>query len=388
MRSRLTALAATMLALTACSDAPTTTGSYPPAVRRLDAAASATDASSPVSSVRWNRKAIAFFRARGGSAGRSNAYLSLAQYRAVLAAEDARHGETRPSLAGAAAGASVVVLKQFYPLDAAAIDGELEAQRALPPLGSEHNMDFAAGEAIGRAVGAAVLARAATDNTGLTSPGSPPIGPGFWISSGAPIVRGGLGARPFFLTSGSELRLPPPPAFGSPAFLAALAEVRAFSDNRTPEQVAISVKWVPFSGVVFNGIATDLIVKYNRSELEAARILAYANTAAVDAIIACFDSKFAYWFIRPTQADPGITLAVGLPNHPSYPSGHSCETGAWQGILDDAFPSERAMLAEVAQEASMSRINGGLHYRFDGEGGLTIGRSAARLALERRGLER
>lgn len=36
----------------------------------------------------------------------------------------------------------------------------------------------------------------------------------------------------------------------------------------------------------------------------------------------------------------------------------------------------------------MSRVNGGLHYRFDGEGGLTIGRSAARLALERRGLER
>lgn len=41
------------------------------------------------------------------------------------------------------------------------------------------------------------------------------------------------------------------------------------------------------------------IVKYHRSEVDAARILAYANTAAVDALIACFDSKFAYWFHSP-----------------------------------------------------------------------------------------
>jgi len=382
MRSRLALLTAMIVALTACSDAPTTPGDYP-----LATAASVNDPSPPVSSVRWNRKAIALFRARGGSPARANAYLSLAQYRAVLAAQDAQHGTSRPSVTGAAAGASAAVLKQFYPLDVATIDAELAAQRAESPSADEQNKDFGAGEAIGLAVANAVLALAATDNYNLTSPGAPPIGPGYWTSSGAPIVRGSYGTRPFFLTSGTELRLPPPPAFGSPAFLAALAEVHAFSDNRTPEQVAISQKWVPFSGIVFNEIATGLIVKYHRSELEAAQILAYANTAAVDALIACFDSKFAYWFIRPTQADPGITLAVALPNHPSYPSGHSCETGAWQGVLSDAFPSERAMLEETAQEASMSRINGGLHYRFDGEGGLTIGRSAARLALLRRGLE-
>ena len=134
-------------------------------------------------------------------------------------------------------------------------------------------------------------------------------------------------------------------------------------------------------------MATDLIDKYDRSEIEAARILAYANTAAFDGIIACFDTKYAYWFIRPTQADPGITLAVGLPNHPSYPSAHSCETGAFQDVLNDAFPKERAYLETVAQEASMSRVIGGLHYRFDGEGGLAIGHAAAHLALTRRGLE-
>ena len=163
--------------------------------------------------------------------------------------------------------------------------------------------------------------------------------------------------------------------------------MRAIALGRTPEQVAIVLKWVPFSGPVFNGIVADLIEKYHRSELEAARVLAYANAAAFDAIIACFDTKFAYWFIRPTQADPTIPLATGLPNHPSYPSAHSCETGAFHGVLADAFPAERAMLDAVAQEASMSRVYGGIHYRFDGEAGLALGRAAAALALRRQGLE-
>jgi membrane-associated phospholipid phosphatase len=387
MRSRTTALVATTLALAACGDAPTGTHAQPRSLATFDQSANPHAAAQTTSSVRWNRKAIALFRARGGNAGRMNSYVSLAQYRAVLAAEDDRHGKTRPSPAGAAAGASVVVLKFFYPLDVASIDADLAAQRDAEPFGTERNKDFAAGEAIGRQIGAAVLAQAATDNFGATPPPPALTGPGHWTSSGAPTVRGGWGARPFFLTSGHEVFPPPPPAFNSPEYLAALAEVRAIALTRTPEQIAIALKWVPFSGVVLNGVASDLIDKYNRPELEAARILAYANTAAFDAIIGCFDAKFTYWFIRPTQADPTISLATALPNHPSYPSAHSCETGAWQEVLKDAFPSERDAIDAIAQEASISRVYGGLHYRFDGEAGVALGRLAARLALSRGGLE-
>jgi membrane-associated phospholipid phosphatase len=339
------------------------------------------------SAVRWDRKATDLFRARGGSPGRGLAYLGLAQYRAVLAAEAGSDGASHPSAAGAVAGASVVVLKQFYPLDAAAIDAELAAQRAAPPWPGEQQNAFADGEAIGRAVGAAVLTLAATDNFNVASPGSPPVGPGYWTSSGAPLVRGNYGARPFFLVSQSEVRSPPPPAFGSPAYLAALAEVRAISDGRTAEQLAIARKWVPFSGPLFHDLARELIVRHRRSEHEAARIFAYGSAASFDAIVACFDTKFAYWFIRPSLADPAITIPVGLPNHPSYPSAHSCETGAYEVVLADAFPSERDTIAELAQEASISRVYGGLHYRFDGEAGLAIGRAVGRLALTRKGLE-
>lgn len=347
----------------------------------------ANDRSTPLSAVQWNRKAIELFRTRGGGALRLTAYLSLAQYRSVLAAQHVK-GSTHPSVAAAIAGASVVVLKQFFPLDAAGIDSAFEVQRSAWLASNNRSTDFTAGEAIGRMVGSATLAYAATDNYSLTPPGSPPLGAGYWTSSREPTMRAAFGARPFFLRSGSELRLPPPPIYGSPAFRSALAEVRAISDGRTTDQTATAEKWHPFSGIIFNGVATDLLLEHHRSELEATRILAYANTAAFDAILACFDTKFAYWFIRPSQADARIKLAVPLPNHPSYPSAHSCESGAWESVLDEAFPSERAMVGAMAKEASMSRVYAGLHYRFDGESGLTLGRSVARLALERRGLER
>jgi membrane-associated phospholipid phosphatase len=337
-------------------------------------------------SVYWNRRAIQLFRARGGGPGRIDAYLSIAQYRAILAAMADQSGPPRASSAAAAAGASVVVLKQFYALDAATLESEITAQRSGPSWPGEQQADFAKGEAIGRQVGAAVLAQAATDGFGALDPGSPPVGDGYWHSA-TPSVRGGYGARPFFISYGGDLLAPPPPAFGSPAYLAALAEVRTISETRTAEQLAIAAKWVPFSGVLFDLLATDLIVKYRRSELEAARILAYANAAAYDAIVGCFYTKFHYWFVRPSMADPAITTPLGLPNHPSYPSAHSCETGAFQTVLADAFPAERDMLAALAAEASVSRVYGGLHYRFDGEAGLEIGRKAARIALEQRGLE-
>lgn len=312
-------------------------------------------------------------------------YLSIAQYRAALAAEAQTDGRKHPSVSAAVGGASVAVLNSFFPLDVATSEGQLDADLAAPGWPGEQNDDPAAGEAIGRAIAAAVLSQAATDNYLVVPVGTPPVGPGYWVSSGAPIVRALHGTRPFFLTSASQLRVPPPPAFGSSAFLAALAEVRTISDHRTAEQIALAQYWAlataPFTAGGLNLIADEIIRAHHRTEREAARILAYANAAAFDAQIACWDSKLFYWFIRPSQADSAITLAVGLPNHPSYPSGHACVTSALMSVLIDAFPSERERLEGIITDAGMSRVYGGLHYRFDIEAGQSIGRRAAALAL-------
>ena len=370
--------------LSACADAPTRV--VQPTAPRL-AAVKFWEVNA---STRWNQRALALVALRPpgnaqAAVSRMLTYLSVAQYRAVLAAEAGKNGRTHPSVAAAVGGASVAVLSGFFPLDVGSVEAQLDADLASPDWPGAKNQDDATGESIGRAVGAAVLAQAATDNYLATSPGVPPGGPGYWVSGPAAIVRSLHGVRPFFLTSASQIRPGPPPSFGSPEFLAALAEIRTISDTRTAEQTSIALTYntatAPFTAGSQNLIADELIVAYHRTEREAARVLAYANAAAFDAQIACFDAKFAYWFIRPPQADPGITTTFAVPNHPSYPSGHACITGAIMSVLMDAFPSERPRLQEYLATAGLSRMYAGIHYRFDVDVGASIGRQAAALAL-------
>ena len=341
-------------------------------------------------STRWNERATVLLTQRPpgnaqAAASRILTYLSLAQYRAALAAEAGTVHSMHPSVSAAVGGASAAVLNAFFPLDVETIEDQFHADLAAPGWPGEQHMDAGAGEAVGREVGAAVLALAETDNYLVLPPGVPPVGPGYWVSAPAAIVRSLYGVRPFFLHTSDQLRPGPPPAFGSHDFFNALAEIRTISDTRTAEQTAIALAYAwgtgPFTTGALNLIADQLIVDHHRTEREAARILAYANAAAFDAQIACWDAKFAYWFIRPSQADPAITLAIPLPNHPSYPSGHSCITSALMTVLIDAFPNERLRLEEIITNAGLSRMYGGIHYQFDIDAGQAIGRGAAALAL-------
>jgi membrane-associated phospholipid phosphatase len=367
----------------ACTDAPARV--MQPTTPQLDAVKFWEDNAT----TRWNRRATELFGTTTlpngqAAASRILTYLSIAQHRAALAAEASKDGSTHPSVSVAIGAASVVVLSQFYPLSAATLETQFDADLAAQGWPGRKNQDATSGEAVGRAVGAAVLAQAATDNYLAVVPPTQPPGPGKWAPLPNP-VRSLFGVRPFFLTSADQIRPGPPPAFGSAEYLAALAEIRGISDTRTTEQVSIAQTWAfgaaPFTAGAENLIADQLLAERHRSEKDAARILAYANAAAFDAQIACWDAKFFYYFIRPTQADPAITVAVPLPNHPSYPSGHACITAAIMSVLMDAFPSERDRLEEIIEIAGLSRMYGGIHYRFDIDAGGAIGRQAAALAL-------
>ena len=137
-----------------------------------------------------------------------------------------------------------------------------------------------------------------------------------------------------------------------------------------------------------NGVAAEMLVSHQRSDRDAARILALANMAGFDVANACFDAKFAYYYIRPSQADPQIKLPIGLPNHPSYPSGHSCITSSYATVLANAFPDESARLTAMVEEAGLSRMYGGLHYRFDCLAGQELGRQVAGRVLSVMGSSR
>ena len=134
-------------------------------------------------------------------------YLSVAQYNAVIAAEEARENGERASPAAAVGAASVAVLTSFFPADAASLEAALDAQLAAAV--QEKNEDVAWGEEVGRAVGADVVTYAATDNTNLSIPPPIPVGPGYWTSAAAPLVLSLFGTRPFALTSPDQFRPPP-----------------------------------------------------------------------------------------------------------------------------------------------------------------------------------
>jgi hypothetical protein len=357
-------------ALAGCTDHPT----EPKAALTLDP--SAATASNVGSSVTWNGTARGLLTAQAANPFvqvRVLTYLSLAQYNAIITAEDSKTpGAPHPSAQGAAAGASVVVLKDFFPTQAQALEDQIAAQAG-------EDESFAAGEAIGRVVGADVVTYARGDNTGVLPPPPVPVGPGFWTST-APLL-GLFGTRPLALTSADQFRPPPAPAFGSQAFLDDLAEIRLLSDTRTPEQLAQAQFWNTRVAGYQNQIASELIASRGRSERKAAYILALANMAGFDALIACWDAKFTYWYIRPSQADPAITLPIGLPNHPSYPSAHSCVTTAYSEILGHFFRDERPSLAANVEAAGLSRMYGGIHYRFDIVAGEQLGRQVAEQVL-------
>ena len=320
---------------------------------------------------------------------RAFTYMSLAQYDAVIAADDGKDGNEHPSARGAVAGASAAVLEYLFPADIGALEAAVQAQRTGPQYPGEEQTSFAAGETIGRAVGAAVVAAAQTDGFTTAWTGAVPTGPGFWFSSAnppAPPVLPMLGQmRTFFMTSGSQFRPGPPPAYGSPEYLAALAEIRTLSDTRTPEQLAIAQYWAGTTGSLVGGFwnaeIADLAVSHHLDERRAAHAFALVNMAVMDANIACHDAKYTYWLIRPSQADPAITTPIGLPNHPSYPSNHGCDSGAAAYVLGALFPDQATRLAAMAAEAAESRLYAGIHYRFDAVAGLHIGRQVADLAL-------
>ncbi|MBC7896922.1 MAG: vanadium-dependent haloperoxidase, partial [Cytophagaceae bacterium] len=231
---------------------------------------------------------------------------------------------------------------------------------------------------------------AAGDGFNIVWAGTVPVGPGLWASLNVPptpplLQLGGL-VTPFFMRSGSQFRPAPPPAWNSPAFNEALAEVRRISDTRTASQDSIAKFWaIPTGGLIvghWNTTALGLIAQARMGERAAAHALALMNTAGQDGLIACHDAKYVYWLLRPSGADPAIKLSVGLPNHPSYPSNHACISGASAHILGKLFPDARERMQAKANEAAMSRLYGGIHYRFDADAGLEIARRIAGLAID------
>jgi len=236
-----------------------------------------------------------------------------------------------------------------------------------------------------------VLDEARSDGFGAAWNGPMPQAAYAWRSLANPPAPAAYpaigGMRTFFTDSGNSFRTTTAPAPGSARFTTDIAEVRAYTEAPTAETTRIAKFYDMTTGTLAGGFwnerAVELLRMHKAGERQTATVMFTLNAAMMDALVACHDAKYVYWVPRPSQADPSIKPLIGVPNHPSYPSNHSCLSTAASLVLAHFFPQERPRMESIATEAGVSRIYAGLHYRFDVEAGEDIGRKVANAAIAR-----
>jgi len=318
-------------------------------------------------------------------------------------------GDTRAATAVAARN----LLVQLNPAGAATYDAALANSLALVPDGAAKTN----GIATGAAISTAMAAFRAGDGAGAPSTYMPSGGLGDW----APTPPGNLPAAipswatvdPWLMGSPDAFRPPPPPNIGSIEYAAAYNEVMAIgsatSGVRTADQAAAANFWVAAAGAApWYQAGLSAVEGDGLSTLENARIFALVATAVADSAIGIWDAKYEYDYWRPvtgirngdldgnagTIGDVAWNPLIVTPNHPSYISGHSGIAGAASSVLSGLLGESQhfcltaaAMTrcwdsySGAAQEAADSRLWGGIHWRFDNEAGLALGRQVGAYAL-------
>src|SRR5450631_502011 len=310
-----------------------------------------------------------------------------------------------PSEAAVLAGVNAEMMKLLFPGEIANIQAKaVEAEQAAIMSGAATRADITAGEALGRQVAELFITRARGDNAGkavgtptdwsnfitiqtnqgltpwfsLETPKRPPMLPLFYKVKG------------FLLDSATvvSLRPDPPPAVGSDQMNKDVAEVSGYIDHPTRDNIHIVQYWADGVGTYtppghWNAIAAEDFAKQNYSEVRWARNMALLDMTMMDAAIVCWDIKYHFFNPRPTQLDPSIKTLTGIPNFPAYVSGHSTFSGAAATILGYLVPENAAKYSAMAQEAGLSRLVGGIHYRIDCETGLAVGNKVGNFAVLR-----
>lgn len=310
-----------------------------------------------------------------------------------------------PSEDAVVEGACVEMLKLLFPGDQDYIQQKAEEHRRARLLsGANVRSDLEAGEALGKAVAQKFVTRARGDRAGAAV-GTPAIwsqletdckakGETPWLSLEAPKrppmlpVFGKVKAFLFDSLTCISLRPGPPPSVGSQKMKEETEEIYNFVKDPTREQIRIVHFWADGVGTYtppghWDAIAAEDFITRNYSEVRWARNFALLNMALMDASIVCWETKFYYFNPRPTQLNPSIKTLTGIPNFPSYISGHSTFSGAAAAVLGHIIPEKAEAYQAMAQEASLSRMYGGIHYRSDCEVGLEVGKNVGAYAVQR-----
>ncbi len=390
--------------------------------------------SQPVNPVlQWNRTLLAIVRTPGAQPAtvhptRSFAIMHAAIYDAVNAI-DRTHQPYLVRLSrvpkgasqdAAAVAAAHQVLVALYPGFKITLDAELLQSLAQIPDGN----DKVEGIRIGQAVADRILAVRSNDGSNAqpvpyvfgTAPGDyQPTPPNF---PPQPQFTHWARVTPFALERASQFRPGPPPALTSDAYSDAFNQIKsvgiANSTTATSDQALTGRFWNGAIQNYWNEIAQTVSVAHSLTTAQNARLFALLNLSFADDVIAFYDAKYTYNLWRPvtairagdadnnpeTQADPNWLPEVGkTAPDPSYPGAHAVISAAGAEVLISVFERDRVefnVTSEVlpgversftsfsaaAEEATLSRIFAGQHFRFDLTTGQRLGREVADFVLD------
>ena len=186
--------------------------------------------------------------------------------------------------------------------------------------------------------------------------------------------------RAWVLKSGQEMRLPRPPDAAATAI--ELQEVRALVSQRDAA-AAERIRYWDFQSPSqrWNDVLIDINAATPFPGGGSIRAIAMLNIALHDAMIAAWDSKYAYNRQRPAALDPQLTSAVPA-NSPSYPCEHSVAAGAAATVIAHLYPKEAQRMAAAADEAARSRVMASAAFPTDTKAGLSLGRAVAARVIE------
>ncbi len=408
MKTRFIVLALLVAAVALCASATSKATSHHPA-------------GPPDTSVtNWDAVGTQAFSAAGLSPAEGHtifAYVAIAVYDSVMSvrggyepfmvAVDAPAGTSAEAAVSAAAHS---ILVHYLPAQAPTIlDPAYAASLTTIPDGQSKTD----GIAVGNGIAALVIAVRAGDGfrtpVTYTAP-NPPI-PGVWLPTApTPPVGTYLGLmRPFSLESADQFRPDGPPALDSKRWARDYNEVKEIgsstSTTRTAEQTLAARFWAEPPVQQARGSFRKFVLDHDLDVVGASRFMAMISVTYADALIACFDAKYHYAFWRPitairagdtdgnpaTVGDPAWSpLLPATPNHPEYPSAHSCLTPAGGRVIarflgthqiDYTVPSLTGLgdrhfadVKDLEYDVGNARIWGGIHFRSAVEDGIEIGK--------------
>jgi hypothetical protein len=401
------------------------------AVRDQNAAGSEVESINPV--VQWNRTLLVIVRTPGAQPPtvhptRNFAIMHAAIYDAVNAIDRGHKPylvqlSSVPHNASQDAAASTSahdVLVALYPKFQPMVDAQLTQLLAQIPDGDEKVQ----GIRVGQTVASRVLA--ARSNDGGNAQPIPYVfgnAPGDYQSTPPnfppkPQFTHWSHVVPFALERANQFRPGPPPELTSNSYTSAFNEVKslgiAASTAASADQALTGRFWNGAIQNYWNEIAQTAALAAKLNTAENARLFALLNLTLADSVIAFYDAKYTYSFWRPVTAvraadtdnNPDtIANANWLPEvgnttpDPSYPGAHAVISAGAATVLIAFFKSDRfdfqvssevlpgvhrsfPLVSAAAEEATLSRIFAGVHFRFDLVTGQRLGRQVADFVLD------